>query len=987
MTLRGRVFEGTLTRGQLRAHVMQFSGHTRIVMEDVPELARVLADDAVPSTPVHAGEYELLLGCLRSHFDTYKGPPAPPLAPEVGGGAAATPPLPPPPAPPGLPGVPGTPLGSRTAGARGLQVVIVPDDELSSGAAPSSDVSDVTGPSMGGATAPWVAVSPSALDLDTPSRGTMIPSPAVSSALGGAPPGAPSPQDRIAAASEERARAAQRSADAAERLAQHAGSTARDSRVTADAVERKEAKSKPNAFRQVYETRRWVACNGGDHVGYTGRDERVEAPIEDELDAVLGTDAQAAEARSRIQIPIPPERRTSGGRIVDRGGLWFAFMQGSDWYSSVQTAVSKPVDAFHQYGLTFQVTHKAIECFGRVSFGPPYGITPDWTPYKDLSQLRLCATLCDTPARESAPELISSKDSYKKACRAFGTMFPPCYGTEVKRQWDLLLDRIFALAEPKKWTLATMRRFVDMCLCDFSTRIRAEINKVFRLNQSLARDHGGVALEPTVNELMARSRVVNPTTGLRFIGCPHQVSFSIAIRDGAGGELGPLGTELAQVVMQADVDQNETKHAKAQDARNKAWEAQISPPVTAAAKAAKDAKKDAKKEKAKADAAAAKKAEKDAQKKAGDDAKAAVSSPGRGRGTTRGRGGRRPAAAAKDDGDAAVEDWTSTLTGKPSLEQPERTLFSNCSRMSSLAPPSGRSGSVADARCATISAACRRETEARNRRRRATWCANSSTLQSRSRHQKSRLCPSKPVYGLSYTEAFEARPRSHTPCAERPLGRRSPSFRGILAENGLRLPARFYEQYREVTKEDSELQIPLHNLVADNITSVFEQRPEAPRYHEPEATVAEQDAASRWVDACAARIQSVVGREWSALNVDVKQAVAQTVYGMVRKLGVRAATPAERRPAFRGGVGRRLAQLGTTGSGVWSVQQSAVARRSSASQSRIGGIARHRDVSRSGVRRHRGSNAHRTRIARHSRRAGAGVRTRHGTHLHRLRGG
>ena len=156
--------------------------------------------------------------------------------------------------------------------------------------------------------------------------------------------------------------------------------------------------------------------------------------------------------------------------------------------------------------------------------------------------------------------------------------------------------------------------------------------------------------------MIARSRVVNPTTGLRFIGCPHQISFSIAIRDGTGSELGPLGTELAQVVMQADVDQNETKHAKAQDARNKAWEAQISPPVTAAAKAAKDAKKDAKKEKAKADAAAAKKAEKDAQKKAGDDAKAAVSSPGRGKGATRGRGARRPAAAAKDDGDAAVED-------------------------------------------------------------------------------------------------------------------------------------------------------------------------------------------------------------------------------------------------------------------------------------------------------------------------------------------
>ena len=61
--------------------------------------------------------------------------------------------------------------------------------------------------------------------------------------------------------------------------------------------------------------------------------------------------------------------------------------------------------------------------------------------------------------------------------------------------------------------------------------------------------------------------------------------------------------------MQADVDQNETKHAKAQEARNKAWEAQITPPVTAAQKAAKDAKKAEKVAKAKADAAAVKKAE------------------------------------------------------------------------------------------------------------------------------------------------------------------------------------------------------------------------------------------------------------------------------------------------------------------------------------------------------------------------------------------
>ena len=138
MRLRGRVLEGKITRGQLRAHAVQFSGHTRIVMEDVLDLARVLADDAVPATLVHAGEFELLLACLQSHFDTYAGPPPPPLAPESGGALGGSPAAPQS-APPGLP-MPGTPLGSRTAGARGLRVVVVSDDGLSvgGGVAPSS---------------------------------------------------------------------------------------------------------------------------------------------------------------------------------------------------------------------------------------------------------------------------------------------------------------------------------------------------------------------------------------------------------------------------------------------------------------------------------------------------------------------------------------------------------------------------------------------------------------------------------------------------------------------------------------------------------------------------------------------------------------------------------------------------------------------------------------------------------------------------------
>ena len=91
-----------------------------------------LTTRCVPSTPVHAGEFELLLGCLRSHFGTYKGPPAPPLAPGGVGALGSTPtPPPPPPAPPGLPasgsarhalglaygGVPGLARGRR-AGRR-----------------------------------------------------------------------------------------------------------------------------------------------------------------------------------------------------------------------------------------------------------------------------------------------------------------------------------------------------------------------------------------------------------------------------------------------------------------------------------------------------------------------------------------------------------------------------------------------------------------------------------------------------------------------------------------------------------------------------------------------------------------------------------------------------------------------------------------------------------------------------------------------------
>ena len=170
------------------------------------------------------------------------------------------------------------------------------------------------------------------------------------------------------------------------------------------------------------------------------------------------------------------------------------------------------------------------------------------------------------------------------------------------------------------------------------------------------RDHGGVALEPTGNELLARAKVVNPTTGLRLIGCPHHISFNIALRDGAGGELGPLGMELAQVVMQAGVDQNESKHAKAQEARNKALEAQPpSPPRAARRRRRQTRRKLRRQQKPRQARWWPRRPRRTLRKKAGEDAKAAVSSPGRERGPARGRG-RQSAAAEKNDGEAEEED-------------------------------------------------------------------------------------------------------------------------------------------------------------------------------------------------------------------------------------------------------------------------------------------------------------------------------------------
>ena len=130
---------------------------------------------------------------------------------------------------------------------------------------------------------------------------------------------------------------------------------------------------------------------------------------------------------------------------------------------------------------------------------------------------------------------------------------------------------------------------------------------MYEVNQATARLSGGVASEPSVTELVARARIINPTTGHFTICTVHDLSFSVVLRESMGVRMGPLGSEIASVVIQADSDQNDKKREKAQEARNKAALAQQSPKATAAVakqtaeekklkkKKAEEAKKDAKK--------------------------------------------------------------------------------------------------------------------------------------------------------------------------------------------------------------------------------------------------------------------------------------------------------------------------------------------------------------------------------------------------------
>ena len=294
---------------------------------------------------------------------------------------------------------------------------------------------------------------------------------------------------------------------------------------------------------------------------------------------------------------------------------------------------------------------------------------------------------------------------------------------------------------------------------------------------------------------------------------------------------------------QADVDQNETEHAKAQEARNRAWEAQFSP-LQGKGGAKKD-KPEAKKAEKAAKAKAEKKAGKYAQKKAADDAKAPVSN--RGRGIARDRG-----VASTTDGSKTTENETDTdsteasgdgaetpTRGKganPLLEQFKREFCKTALKL--LGKRCGRS--LCHDQCNLSSSAGEAKSPAA-----ANVVCNFehppepfTSAEVAALPVETRIWPI--VYGgfrgqtkVPYAMRRGAIVKALTELSRDSLGK------------GMRLPARFYEQYGEVKADDHDMQLPLADLVADNATSVFEQRPEAPRHHEPAASVTDQVAASR----------------------------------------------------------------------------------------------------------------------------------------------
>ena len=340
-----------------------------------------------------------------------------------------------------------------------------------------------------------------------------------------------------------------------------------------------------------------------------------------------------------------------------------------------------------------------------------------------------------------------------------------------------------------------------------------------------------------MTELVARARIINPTTGHFTICAVHELSFSVVLRESMGVRMGPLGAEIASVVIQADSDQNDKKHEKAQEARNKAALAHQSPKAAAAAaKQTADEKK-----------------QKKAKKKAEEAKKDAKKPPGTKKGgDTRGRGPPPTDSESKaevldeattgedetDDADAGeAETPFVPARGRginPLLELFTREFISKA--LSGLGKRCGRH------LCHDGCSLSGDKTGARSN----VTCFNDHVPDPLTAAEVAALPVETRVWCIVYG-GF--RGTTKVPYQMR-TGAITKALADLSTTSGrgcglsMQLPARFYEQYREVTPGDSDLQTPLASLVDRSVYNVFDQTPAPPAYHEPSECV-ESDVTAR----------------------------------------------------------------------------------------------------------------------------------------------
>ena len=472
--------------------------------------------------------------------------------------------------------------------------------------------------------------APTALDMPD-SRGRMIPPPSSASMPspgGAAAVGAPTPiQEHVVAA--------KAGAQAQAMVALH-------SKHQLDALEEKDARGRPDAERHIFELFRWIASNGNSNKGYLGTDAAEDSAAPTPM-SVLGDDSAAARAREDSKLPI------------SEGGLFFTSRTsgtatnptGQGFYAAVAAACADRYLCHVRFGVNFVVTHRVIEAFARVDFSRETGVTPDWTTRSVGSSLLQTAPL-GAAEREHPPPLIESVETYKKACRAFGTFFPPTYGTEVKLWWDRFVDRCFALSSTNKWPLVSTRRMIETGLRGLHHDVRLSINNVKdqKRAESTAAGVGYNGDDPSVTDLV-RMADIPLESGALFVRPPYEWAFNSDEKDVLSGS--PLACDYQKALLLMIQRSEGTISAAAQAELNEGWIAATARGKASAAEARKEREKEKKAEKAKKKADKEKEQDPPAASSRGkgalasgtelaDDGSAAESAPASARSPGRGRG-------------------------------------------------------------------------------------------------------------------------------------------------------------------------------------------------------------------------------------------------------------------------------------------------------------------------------------------------------------